>query len=141
MGKLLITKARRYLAALKRSKNKFETRETLAKELGYYPEVIADDLAQFDPMIRLDYEYDLKTLIPVLEQYVDDLAAQRKKEAPPSIRKKDTDKYDGVGDFVYKEMTIGASGLINRNVELSEKQLRILRRLINAELKQRKEAD
>lgn len=139
MAQLKITKARRYLAALKHSKSKFETRETLSQDLGYYPDVISEDLAFLDPMVRLDYDYNLLLLIPALEAYVEKLSKERKKSVPERVKKKDTDEYEGVGDFVYKEMTIGKSGIINRNANLSDKKLRILIRLINMELKRRKD--
>jgi len=133
-----ITTARKYLRALKNIKGKYATRDTLAKEVGIYPEVIAADLSIFDPMINLDYQYDLLVLIPDLEEYIAKLDQKNKKTNPPRVKKSELTAYESIADFVFKKMTIGASGLIDQNVELSDHDLRILKRLINEEQKRRK---
>ena len=47
-------------------------------------------------------------------------------------KKKDISEYESVSDFVYKKMTF--AGMVDRNLVLNEKDLRILKRLVNDEL-------
>ena len=138
MAKMNITTARRYLQVLKASHAKYETRDSLAKQIGIYPEVIADQLSEFDPLINLDYRYNLLDLIPLIAIYVEELESQRKKKANPRIVKKDVASYESIGDFIEQKMTIGGSGLIDKNAHLTEKDLRILKRLVSEEQKKRK---
>lgn len=140
MEKLSLTKAKRYLSLLKASKAKYETRETFANVIGLYPEVIAADLAWFDPIVNIDFEYDLKLLIPALAAYVETETAKSGKKAPVMrISQRQVGEYASLEDFIYRKMTIGSSGIVNKNAQLSDKDLKILKRLINAEQKARKE--
>ncbi|MGI6713622.1 MAG: hypothetical protein ACOX3K_01000 [Bacilli bacterium] len=134
-----ITTARKYLRALKNVKGKYATRDTLAREIGVYPEIIAADLSLFDPIINLDDQYNLLPLISELEAYIEKLAEKNKKKHPPRVKKSEIGAYQSIGDFVFKKMTIGGSGLIDQNVELSDHDLRLLKRLINDEQKRRKQ--
>ena len=47
-------------------------------------------------------------------------------------KKKDINEYESVSDFVYKKMTF--AGMVDRNLVLNEKDLRVLKRLVNDEL-------
>ena len=61
---------------------------------------------------------------------------QEEKKAPaaPKVvaKRKEVDEYESVSDFVYKKMTF--AGMVDRNLVLHEKDLRILKRLVNDEL-------
>ena len=53
------------------------------------------------------------------------------------IKKNDWEQFDSVSDFIYKRMTF-TGGLLDRNVVLSDKDLRILKKLITEEQQARK---
>lgn len=128
---------KKYLAAMSKTKAKYITPERLSRIIGVYPEVISETLSFFDPMINMDYEYDLTELIPAIEEYIN--KSQEKKPAPIKknlVTQKILGQYSSIGDFIYKKMTIG--GLLDPNTELSDKDLKILKKLIAEEQLKRK---
>lgn len=132
-----ITVLKKYLTALSHIKAKYVTTERLSKVVGVYPEVINENLSYFDPLIKMDYEYDVLELVPAIKEYI-----QEKEEAKikpikeVGIKKSDLRPYASINDFVYKKMTIG--GMVDRTAHLSNKDLKILKRLINEELEETK---
>jgi len=128
-----VTVLRKYLTAMRKSKAKYITCERLSRIIGVYPEVIADNLSYFEPMIKMDTSLDLLTLVPSIKEY---LRVEKEKRVPKAPRvvatKKDMSEYESVSDFIYKKMTY--AGFVDRNKVLDEKDLRVLRRLIDAEL-------
>ena len=128
-----ITVLKKYLNAMSKNKVKYMTCERLSRIVGVYPDVIADNLSYFDPMINMDPAYDLLSLIPQIKEYIKEEKEKKAPSAPKVVAtKKDVDSYKSVSDFVYKKMTF--AGMIDRNQVLSEKDLRILKRLVNEEL-------
>jgi len=128
---------KKYLAAMAKTKAKYVTTEKLSRILGVYPEIIAETLSYFDPMVNMDYEYDLTELIPAIEDYIE--KAQEKKPLPAKknlVTQKILNQYSSLGDFIYKKMTIG--GLLDPNTELNDKDLKILKKLITEEQLKRK---
>ena len=124
---------KKYLSTMSKKKVKYMTCERLSNLVGVYPEVIAENLSYFDPMLNMDPTYDLLVLIPQIKEYI---LEQEEKKAPSApkvvVTKKDVDGYESVSDFIYKKMTFG--GMVDRNLVLHEKDLRILKRLVNDEL-------
>ena len=55
---------------------------------------------------------------------------------PVAVKRDEVDAYDNYFDFIYKKLTYG--GMIDRNVNLSDKDLKILKKLISDELANRK---
>lgn len=131
MAKLTKVKAKKYLLIMQKLKRKNITINDIAMSIGIIDSVIRDDLAYFDPIIRLDESYNVATLIAPLEKFIN-----TKSNAKMSVKKSKVRLiYDGVGDFVYKNMTI-PGGIINRNASLNEQQLKDLKKIVNDELKQ-----
>lgn len=128
------TTAKKYLSAIETSKRKFLTCEMLSRTLGIYPEIIAEQLSFFEPMLAMDPNYDLKDLIPNLKEYIDEETKKNKKEPIIKVTKRELGEYKSVADFVYKKMTVG--GLVDRSAPLSEVDLRILKKLVQEELDQ-----
>lgn len=132
-----VTTLKKYLAAMAKTKAKYITADKLSHTLGIYPEIISETLSYFDPMINMDYEYDLTELIPQMEEYIN-----KSQEKKPVVVKKSLvtqkilDQYDSLGDFIYKKMTIG--GLLDPNIELTDKDLKVLKKLIQEEQTKRK---
>ena len=128
-----ITILKKYLNAMTKNKVKYMTCERLSRIIGVYPEVIAENLSYFDPLLNMDPSYDLLALIPQMKQYIQEEEDKKVNTAPKVVAKrKDVVEYESVNDFVYKKMTF--AGMVDRNVQLNEKDLRILKRLVNDEL-------
>ena len=126
------TTAKKYLSAIEGSKKKYLTTEALSRTMGIYPEVIAEQLSYFEPMLAMDPSYDLKDLIPVISKYIEDEESKKEKKEIIKISKKDLDGYKSVADFVYKKMTF--NGLVDRNASLNEHDLKALKKLVQNEL-------
>ena len=128
-----VTVLKKYLNAMSKKKVKYMTCERLSNLVGVYPEVIAENLSYFDPMLNMDPTYDLLVLIPQIKEYILEQEEKKVPSAPKVVvTKKDVDGYESVSDFIYKKMTFG--GMVDRNLVLHEKDLRILKRLVNDEL-------
>ena len=124
---------KKYLNAMTKNKVKYMTSERLSRIVGVYPEVINENLSFFDPMINMDPSYDLLVLIPQIKEYIQN-EEDKKAPAMPKVmaKKKDIVEYESVSDFVYKKMTF--AGMVDRNLVLNEKDLRVLKRLVTDEL-------
>ena len=126
------TAAKKYLSAIKSSKIRNLTCEALSRSLGIYPEVIAENLSFFDPMLSMDMSRDLRELVPALETYIAKLEEAKPVEKQLHSNSLEIREYKSVGDFVYKKMTI--NGLVSKNIKLSEDDLKILKKLVEIEL-------
>ena len=137
MKETSLSQYKKYLSALNRSKHKYVTAEKLSREVGLYPEIISQDLSIFEPTLMMDPSFNLKELIPPLEEYI---TKKEEKKAPTNkveaVRKTDLAKYDSVSDFVYQKMTFG--GIVDKTCYLSDKDLRALKKLVSEELARRK---
>ena len=135
-----ISVLKKYLSALNKIKKKYVTADRLSKEIGIYPEVINETLSFFDPMVNMDYEYNLMELVPQIKQFIDDAEEEKAKVKKPvtirPINRKTDLKYDSIGDFVYQKMTIG--GMLDKYMQLTDNDLRILKKLIVEEQQNRK---
>lgn len=136
MNKPSKRQAQRIAAALRKGKKKIITLDALSRLVGIYPDVLGQQLLFFSPMILMDPSINCMELLPQIEEYVKSFEPVKKEKAPssPSVKKKEVEEYAGVNDFVYRKMT-SAGGLVDRSSRLSEKDLKILHRLVNAELK------
>ena len=124
---------KKYLNAMTKKKVKYMTCERLSHIVGVYPDVIAENLSYFEPMLKMDPSYDLLVLIPKIKDYIQNEEEKKAPSAPKVLAtKKDVVEYESVNDFVYKKMTF--AGMVDRNFQLNEKDLRILKRLVNDEL-------
>ena len=133
-----VKELKKYLQGMaKLPKAKYITAERLSRIVGIYPEVISETFSYFDPMIMMDYEYNLLELVPAAKKFIED--KENKKAAPQkvvAVKKNEVDLYENYFDFIYKKLTHG--GMIDWSVQLSDKDLKILKKLINDELANRK---
>ena len=128
---------KKYLSALGKIKAKYVTAERLSRVVGVYPEIISENLSYFEPMLMMDPSYNLLDLVPVIKQYITDLEEKKVPVQPMDVvNRKQLDEYESVTDFIYKKMSVG--GIIDKGAYLSDKDLKILKRLIGEELKKRK---
>ena len=130
---------KKYLQGMaKLPKAKYITSERLAHMIGIYPEVINENLSFFDPMIMMDYTFNLLELVPQIKKFIEDKENKRAPVPKPVVVKRnEVEEYNSYFDFIYKKLTIG--GMIDKSAELSDKDLRILKKLITDELANRKE--
>ena len=117
---------KKYLQGMaKLPKAKYITSERLAHIIGIYPEVINENLSFFDPMIMMDYTFNLLELVPQIKKFIEDKENKRAPVPKPVVVKKnEVDEYNSYFDFIYKKLTIG--GMIDKSAELSDKDLKIL---------------
>ena len=122
---------KKYLQGMaKLPKAKYITSERLAHIIGIYPEVINENLSFFDPMIMMDYTFNLLELVPQIKKFIEDKENKRAPVPKPVVVKKnEVDEYNSYFDFIYKKLTIG--GMIDKSAELSDKDLKILKKLIS----------
>lgn len=132
--------AKKYLKALQTCPIKYVTSETLAHELGIYPDVINAELSYFDPLLKLDLNYDLRELLPALEAYLAVEAparpvkksSSRKRKTPVRRKKAASDlPYASLVDFIYARMTF--DGFLNRSFTLRDEDLKLIRKLVALE--------
>lgn len=126
--KLNKTNAKKILRIISSSKKKVFTCEDLTKATGLKSDVIIDYVSQFYEMIRLDTSYNLKDIVPELEEYIAKLEKTTKKVKKTSH--KEYAKYKSFIDYVYKNMTIGG-GILDTGYELSAKDKRFIRHFLN----------
>lgn len=134
---------KKYLNAILKLKKKYVTTERLSRVVGLYPEIINETLSYFEPTINMDPDYNLMELVPTLKEFIEKAEEDKNNFlAKPQVvvKKKDVDQYDSIYDFVYRKMT-NAGGLLDKNVILSDADLKILKKLISEEQAKRKNID
>jgi NADH/NAD ratio-sensing transcriptional regulator Rex len=136
MKSVSITALKKYVISIKKSKSKILTLDAFSKIVGIYPDVIAEQLSLFDPMITMNIEYDVKELLPAMEKYIEDEESSKIKVNREVVFKKDLLPYSSVQEFIYGKLTI--DGIVDKSASLSDKDLKILKKIINEELKKRK---
>ena len=131
---------KKYLNAILKLNKKYVTTERLSKVVGVYPEIINDHLSYFEPMLAMDPEYNLMELVPTLKKFLVEKEENKNNNLVrnPSIYKKDLVQYESINDFIYKKMT-SVGGLLDRNIVLSDQDLRVLKKLIAEEQALRKQ--
>ena len=66
-----VKELKKYLQGIsKLPKAKYITSERLSRIIGIYPEVINENLSFFDPMIMMDYTYNLLELVPAMKKFI-----------------------------------------------------------------------
>ena len=132
------TIANRYINAIKKNKSKYITVDMLSHELGYYSEAIAKDLAEFEPMLIFDPTIDLKDVLKKLEHYVESLDKINKKVVKKKVILPNKSELT-YQQYILNKMTL-PGGLIDKNISLTEQELKTLRRLINLEINRIKDS-
>ncbi len=132
MNKPSANSIKKYLTALNKIKVKYVTTERLSKVVGVYPEIIADNLSYFDPMAKLDDTFDVRSITEQMKEYIKPKAKAVKDVKPKQVIKQtEVLEYESVNDFFIKKFTIG--GFVNGNTKLTDKDLKILAKLIKLE--------
>ena len=100
----------------------------LSSSIGIREDVIREDLAEFDPMIRLMEDFNLNDITSEMEKYLG---------KPMVVRSKPTVKYQSVMEFVMKNMTSNGD-LLDKYMKLSKSQLKDLEIVVKKELRKSK---
>ncbi len=137
-----ISRLRRIKAVLEKKQKKYVTLDMLSRYVGLYQDVVADELVDFEPMIKMDTSLNMMDVLPAINEYLANVDQQNKviREAKPkrqAVRKKELLEYKSIGDFVYRKMA-GPGGLVSPSAELNDHDLRVLELLIKKEVATRK---
>ena len=132
-----VSTVKKYLLALTKVKKKYVTSESLSLTVGVYPEVINETLSYFNPMVNMDYKFNLLELVPEMKEWINKKEEAKKPAVPnQNVKKGDVDAFNSVSDFIYRKMTY--NGIVDKNAYLSDKDLKLLKRIIVEEQKRRK---
>lgn len=132
-----VSTVKKYLLALTKVKKKYVTSESLSLTVGVYPEVINETLSYFNPMVNMDYKFNLLELVPDMKDWLNKKEEAKKPAVPnQNVKKGDVDAFNSVSDFIYRKMTY--NGIVDKNAYLSDKDLKLLKRIIAEEQKRRK---
>lgn len=128
MNKITKVKVKKYLSIIKSSKKKHFSVSSLSSTIGVNEDTLREELAYFDPLIRLMEDYNLKDIVNDLESFL---------TKPLVKRAKLTTKYNSVLDFVIKNMTLNGD-LIDKYTKLNKTQLKDLEILVKREIRKTK---
>jgi hypothetical protein len=140
MDKPKIAEIKRIVGAVKRSSQKVITLDRLSHLVGLYPDVLSDLLVYFDPMIKFDPSINIRKFPTgdgtiYRSGYAKRCHPERKKEW--WVTKRELSEYTGIPDFVIKKMT-SIGGLVDPTVTFSDEDLKVLAKLVAAEIAKRK---
>ena len=131
-----LSTVKKYYLALTKVKKKYVTSESLSLVVGIYPEVINETLSYFNPMVIMDYKFNLLDLLPDMKEFIAKKEEAKKPAPTISVKKGDVNAYNSVSEFIYKKMTY--NGIVDKNAYLSDKDLKLLKKIIAEEQKRRK---
>lgn len=134
MSDIKVEDAKRYLKAIKANKQKYLTCEMLANDIGVYPDIIAKDLSAIDPLINMDPSFDLRSIQEQLNDFVHE---HETRHPSKRVTKLAETEHKTVNDFVFSKYVV-AGGLMDRSIELTDKDLVELKKIIINEQKLRK---
>jgi hypothetical protein len=127
------------LMGLKQSHHMHVTCLDLSQVIGIYPDVIQQALSIFHPMLLMDIDFNILPLTPMIEDYLK-TPNKPKKQSNKFFGKKaqasQDQAIDNFYDFIYEKMTI--AGFYDKNLTLSEKDLKKVRLLLNKLIKEQK---
>jgi NADH/NAD ratio-sensing transcriptional regulator Rex len=115
------------------AEKKHFTADMLALSIGIYADVINDALSFFNPLVKLDTDFNLLELLPLLENHLGSNKNIKQKTHRQTMLNL---PYASFSEFVYQKMTM--AGMVDKSAELSTKDLKMAKKLISIELKNRK---
>lgn len=137
MAEPKVSDIKKYLNGILKINKKYVTSERLSRYVGVYPDIINGHLSYFEPMLNMDPDFNLMEIVPKLKEYI--VSKEENKNTlikKPPVRKNNLLEYESIQDFIYKKLTFG--GVVDRNAQLSDMDLRILKKLIQEEQNKRK---
>lgn len=142
MANLSLTRIKKIHSLIKSDRRKFVSLDMLSNKLGIYPDVLGAELSEFYPMILMDTSMNMKYLLPAMEKRMAELEEEKAKTPKKprlAVSKKEVLEYKSIQSFVYEKMT-GAGGLVDTSAVLTDKDLKILQKLVTSEIAKRNPA-
>ena len=137
MAEAKVSDIKKNLNGILKLNKKYVTTERLSRVVGVYPEIIADHLKGFDATIPMDPDFNLMEIVQQMKEFINDKEEEKSQAVKkPAIHKSDLNEYESIQDFIYRKLTYG--GVVDRNATLSDRDLRILKKLIQEEQNKRK---
>ncbi len=136
MKPLSLSVLKKYINAINKDKRKVLSLDAFSKVVGVYPDALAEQLSFFDPMLAMSVDYNVRDILPMMEKYVLEEESKKEKTVRRVVSKKDLLPYSSIQEFIYDRLTF--DGIVDKSAELSDKDLKILKKLINEELGKRK---
>lgn len=134
MNEIKVEDAKRLLKAIKANKQKYLTCEILSKDVGIYPDIIAGMLSTFDPIISMDPNYDIRNVTSQLSAFVREHSERHVTHRGNKLAET---QFKSVNDFVFSKYVV-AGGLMDRSIELTDADLKELKKVVTNEIKLRK---
>lgn len=117
-----------YIKIMEKWHKKTMVTKELSLESGVVEDVVANELANFDSLIRLFPDYNILQILPELKKRYQ--PTKTKRIVKPSV----VEPYRSTADYIYQTMTM-PGGIVDKNMVLSKAQLKILKKVVNQELK------
>ncbi len=124
----------------KESKRKYVSLDMVSKNLGVYPDVLADELSFINPVLLMDPGVNMKDLLAPIENAILDEENKKRDNTTPRIEgvtKKELASYPTISSFAYAKLT-NAGGLIDATMDLNDHDLRVLKKLVEREIAARR---
>lgn len=133
-----LTNAKKVASALKKVKRKTVSLREIKNEANLNDDIIFDIASYFDPIVRMYDNYNFRNIEHDLDNYLKKQEEERAKDniKKPTRRHK-LPKYETVKDFILDKMIL-PGGIIDKAYELSDDDLKVLKKTINVEIKERK---
>lgn len=125
-------------SGLNKSNKKIVTLKELSLRSNLKEDIILDCVSEFEPMIRMYDSYNFRNIEQKVNEYISDQTTK----TPKIVKKRNVnlnkDNYNGVFDFILKKMVL-PGGIIDKAYVFNDQDLKTLKKLVNAEIKKRKE--
>lgn len=128
---------------LKHPNRKFISLDMLAKGVGFYSDVLAQDLLPFAPMVLMDPSVNMQDLLPEIDAYIQKEKEERASSLRPKrqvAKKGELASYRDYADFIYQKMA-GPGGLLSPGASLNDHDLHVLGLLVKKEATKRQKAE
>ena len=120
---------------LKKTNQKYITVDDLSQQLGIYPEKISEVIAFFNPLILMDMTSNLRDNLTDMENYLTTKIQPKEMKKTKRIRF-DFKAYKSMLDYLYQHLTI--DGILDKTRQLTIAELKIIKKIINEEIKSKK---
>jgi hypothetical protein len=119
----------------KKTNQKYITVDDLSQQLGIYPEKISEVIAFFNPLILMDMTSNLRDNLTDMENYLTTKIQPKEMKKTKRIRF-DIKAYKSMLDYLYQHLTI--DGILDKTRQLTIAELKIIKKIINEEIKSKK---
>ncbi len=126
---------KRIVLQLKKTNQKYITIDDLSQQLGIYPEKISEVIAFFNPLILMDMTSNLRDNLTDMENYLATKIQPKEMKKTKRIRF-DIKAYKSMLDYLYQHLTI--DGILDKTRQLTIAELKIIKKIINEEIKSKK---